>query len=214
MFAVEKTSRFCLAHFLPQQKFGTCKCRAIHGHNYKYTVRVETRDLSPDDMVIDFGFIKTAINEYFDETLDHSILITWKHFNVDLLTRFAVERIDNIQLNYLTESGYTDVIQLSSEKIENIDELLKKLFSDSKDPAVLTTITCYHQESEDKDTYSERVVSKIAITPYMPTAERIAYIISRKLRDLTDYLALDTVTAIEVKVYETEDSCAIYREEF
>lgn len=51
------------------------KCAHLHGHNYIATIELEdTRD-HIDDMVLDFGVVKSTIGKWLDETYDHAVIL-------------------------------------------------------------------------------------------------------------------------------------------
>lgn len=68
MFLVTKEFRFEAAHRLSHAY--TEKCKAIHGHNYKVEVTFSCPKLNHDGMVIDFGKVKQACKDLF-ENWDH-----------------------------------------------------------------------------------------------------------------------------------------------
>jgi len=54
----------------------TNKCRAIHGHSYKFVFYFEAENLTNQGMVIDFYHIKHILQELMDQ-LDHSLVIDY-----------------------------------------------------------------------------------------------------------------------------------------
>jgi len=75
---VTKQIEIDMGHRVPNHK---SKCRNLHGHRYKIEVGVddkvtETKGVSNEGMVIDFGDLKKIMTEFFDN-YDHS-LILWK----------------------------------------------------------------------------------------------------------------------------------------
>ena len=66
MYTVEKTFRIPMGHRLSKHK-GLCK--NFHGHNFVIKVKVASKTLDENDMVIDFSDLKSIVNgvlEYFD----------------------------------------------------------------------------------------------------------------------------------------------------
>ena len=66
---ISKSFRFEAAHYLPQMPEGH-KCRRMHGHSFKVTVRLRG-DIDPvSGILMDFGEIKQVVKPYIDR-LDH-----------------------------------------------------------------------------------------------------------------------------------------------
>lgn len=71
-----KEFRFESAHCLPEHEG---QCRYIHGHSYKLLIGIQ-KQIDPfliyenQEMVVDFGALKSIINEYIIEELDHTLL--------------------------------------------------------------------------------------------------------------------------------------------
>lgn len=76
MREIGKIFRFCGAHTLPSHQG---KCRNLHGHNWKLEVRlsgpVDSQQSSPRwGMIMDFGELKSLVNEVVIEYHDHKYL--------------------------------------------------------------------------------------------------------------------------------------------
>ncbi|MGD2072140.1 MAG: 6-carboxytetrahydropterin synthase [Candidatus Thorarchaeota archaeon] len=71
MYRIEKGFKFPMGHRLSKHKGA---CFNIHGHNYTVLVGMISPELNSNDMVIDFGDLKTFIKGYLDD-LDHCLLI-------------------------------------------------------------------------------------------------------------------------------------------
>lgn len=67
MFTLETKRLISSMHHLPKHK-GKCKNR--HGHNWTIHVKLDSLNLSADDMVMDFGSIKKIIDQYDHTTLN------------------------------------------------------------------------------------------------------------------------------------------------
>lgn len=50
-------------------------CQYLHGHNGKVEVELEREKLDDRGMVVDFSEIKSAIKDWIDRTLDHTMLL-------------------------------------------------------------------------------------------------------------------------------------------
>jgi 6-pyruvoyltetrahydropterin/6-carboxytetrahydropterin synthase len=56
------------------------KCEGLHGHNWKIEVRVASRRLGKEGLVIDFGVLKQKVEKVM-KTLDHTYLNELPHFS-------------------------------------------------------------------------------------------------------------------------------------
>lgn len=72
MFRVTKEIDFCYGHRL----IGYAgKCRHLHGHNGRAVITLESSELDPLGMVVDFSAIKRILGQWIDEALDHRMLL-------------------------------------------------------------------------------------------------------------------------------------------
>ena len=78
MFEVSVDRTFAAAHKL-RDYHG--KCENLHGHNYKVRVTMESNELDPTGLVVDFGEIKTLMDGVIDK-LDHTYLNEVPPFDV------------------------------------------------------------------------------------------------------------------------------------
>ena len=72
MYTVTKEIYFCYGHRLMDYDG---PCRHLHGHNGKVQVELEREGLDQKGMVVDFSHIRSAIKEWIDRTLDHTMLL-------------------------------------------------------------------------------------------------------------------------------------------
>lgn len=72
MFHASREFVFCYGHRLLDYEG---KCRHLHGHNAKVVVTVAGSGLDQRGMVLDFGEIKSTIEQWVDEHLDHRMLL-------------------------------------------------------------------------------------------------------------------------------------------
>ncbi|MBI4368385.1 MAG: 6-carboxytetrahydropterin synthase [Candidatus Omnitrophica bacterium] len=72
MYTVTKEIYFCYGHRLMDYDG---PCRHLHGHNGKVQVELEREHLDQKGMVVDFSHIRSAIKEWIDRTLDHTMLL-------------------------------------------------------------------------------------------------------------------------------------------
>ena len=78
MFTIRKQFKFEAAHVL-DSSFSKC-CQQIHGHSYRVELFFRSKVLNADGMVVDFGFVKQAI-EALIRQLDHRLIITENQLN-------------------------------------------------------------------------------------------------------------------------------------
>ncbi len=88
------TGRFAAAHSLRNFKG---RCEALHGHNWKVEVVVRGSRLDKAGLVMDFGEIKSLMNQVLD-TLDHRYLNEVPPFDQqnpssELIARYLYEQI-------------------------------------------------------------------------------------------------------------------------
>lgn len=81
-YQVSREIEFCYGHRLPNHGG---KCRFLHGHNGRVEILIEAERLDPDGMVLDFGEIRSGIEKWIDEELDHHTLLFQEDPLVSLL---------------------------------------------------------------------------------------------------------------------------------
>lgn len=83
---IEKDFTFEAAHKLERQVTPSGKCKRLHGHSYKMTLKFARKDGGVDrelQMVRDFDDIKDLVAILYSSRLDHHYLNeTWKHEQV------------------------------------------------------------------------------------------------------------------------------------
>jgi 6-pyruvoyltetrahydropterin/6-carboxytetrahydropterin synthase len=72
MFRVTREIEFCYGHRLLEYEG---KCRHLHGHNGTAVITLETEQLDPRGMVVDFSDVKRVLQSWIDENLDHKMLL-------------------------------------------------------------------------------------------------------------------------------------------
>ncbi len=72
MFKVTREIHFCYGHRLMNY---SGKCRHPHGHNGRVEVEVTSKKLDKRGMVVDFGDIKTRLQSWIDDHLDHQMIL-------------------------------------------------------------------------------------------------------------------------------------------
>lgn len=84
MFRITREIHFCYGHRLLDYEG---KCRHLHGHNGKAIITLESEELDPRGMVLDFSDIKQIISRWIDEELDHKMLLRRDDPLVEVLRR-------------------------------------------------------------------------------------------------------------------------------
>ena len=72
MFRVTREIRFCYGHRLLNYDG---KCRHLHGHNGRAVITLETPQLDPLGMVVDFTRIKRIVSAWINDALDHKMIL-------------------------------------------------------------------------------------------------------------------------------------------
>src|SRR3954463_7603877 len=73
MFRVTREIEFCYGHRLLDYEG---KCRHLHGHNGKAVIVLEAPGLDRLGMLVDFGEIKSKVQRWIDDNLDHNMLLS------------------------------------------------------------------------------------------------------------------------------------------
>ncbi len=72
MFRVTREIQFCYGHRLLDYDG---KCRHLHGHNGLAVITLEAPRLDAKGMLVDFGEIKSKVQRWIDETIDHTMIL-------------------------------------------------------------------------------------------------------------------------------------------
>jgi 6-pyruvoyltetrahydropterin/6-carboxytetrahydropterin synthase len=72
MYHVTREISFCYGHRLLNYDG---KCRHLHGHNGRAVITLASPQLDGLGMVVDFSRIKSVVNAWIDQTLDHKMLL-------------------------------------------------------------------------------------------------------------------------------------------
>jgi 6-pyruvoyltetrahydropterin/6-carboxytetrahydropterin synthase len=72
MFRVTREFDFCYGHRLLNYDG---KCRHLHGHNGRAVITLQAKELDHRGMLVDFTDIKTTVQRWVDENLDHNLLL-------------------------------------------------------------------------------------------------------------------------------------------
>jgi 6-pyruvoyltetrahydropterin/6-carboxytetrahydropterin synthase len=105
MYRVTREIAFCYGHRL--LNYGG-KCRHLHGHNGRAVIVLEAPVLDGRGMLVDFAEIKTKVQRWIDENLDHNMLLCR----------------DDPLLNVLLERGERVFVMDANPTAENIARLI------------------------------------------------------------------------------------------
>lgn len=72
MYRVAREIEFCYGHRLLNY---SGKCKHLHGHNGKAVIILEGETLDQMGMLVDFTEIKTLVQRWIDDNLDHNMLL-------------------------------------------------------------------------------------------------------------------------------------------
>lgn len=89
MYLIKKDFKFCYAHQLYNSYTELCSSQ-IHGHNALVEVFITSDVLDDTGMVMDFGKVKDCFKSYFDNILDHSLIMpkSFKPEYLEMLVKF------------------------------------------------------------------------------------------------------------------------------
>jgi 6-pyruvoyltetrahydropterin/6-carboxytetrahydropterin synthase len=141
---ITKIFNFEMAHLLQNHKG---LCRNIHGHSYILHVTIggipkESPGSSNDGMVLDFGELKTIIQERVIEEFDHSLVI-----NADLEKSIS-QKLEPLRLK---------IVSLSFEPTcENlISYMAAKIVNHIPAPAKLVSLKLYETTTSYAEWYAD-----------------------------------------------------------
>lgn len=141
MFYIEKTfGEYPFAH---RQHTHDGHCRFVHGHNWRFTLKLTAKQLDENGFIYDFGKFKT-LKSWFNNMFDHTILI-----NDD-------DPLKNWFLEHKEVMGYTifDIRIVPSGSAENLAEFIAKHVQNylltSKAKLVSVTV---HEDNKNSATY-------------------------------------------------------------
>jgi 6-pyruvoyltetrahydropterin/6-carboxytetrahydropterin synthase len=72
MYRVSREIAFCYGHRLLNYDG---KCQHLHGHNGRVIITLESPKLDERGMLVDFVEIKSKVQRWIDENLDHNMLL-------------------------------------------------------------------------------------------------------------------------------------------
>ena len=89
MYEIAKELFFSYGHRLMNH---AGKCKMLHGHNAKISIKLGSENLSSEGMVLDFSELKYKTKHWIDETFDHQMLL-YEHDPIVSLLQNAGEHI-------------------------------------------------------------------------------------------------------------------------
>ncbi len=140
MYHIEKRFTIATGHRLSKHE-GLCK--NIHGHNLTILVGLKAESLNIQDMVADFGDMKTLCNSYL-KNYDHCLLLN-KQTDFDLGMKLVDDRFRVIMLDF-------------DPTAERLSKLFYERLKDILEPSLnceLDYVTIYENENS-KATYTEQ----------------------------------------------------------
>lgn len=91
MYRVRKQFKAEIAHIL-ESAHSKCCTDCIHGHSYVFEVVLKSKTLNADDMVTDFGLVKSWVVPMIEEW-DHALVVSSLHSNlIDLYRSYRKVR--------------------------------------------------------------------------------------------------------------------------
>ena len=72
MYRVSREIEFCYGHRLLNYEG---KCRHLHGHNGRAVIVLQAPKLDCRGMLVDFSEIKSRVQQWIDDNLDHNLLL-------------------------------------------------------------------------------------------------------------------------------------------
>jgi 6-pyruvoyltetrahydropterin/6-carboxytetrahydropterin synthase len=100
MYRVTREIRFCYGHRLLNYEG---KCRHLHGHNGRAVIALQSDQLDPLGMVMDFTRIKEVVTAWIDETIDHKMLLHKSDPALPFLRQLG-EPVDVLDVNPTAEN--------------------------------------------------------------------------------------------------------------
>ncbi len=111
MFTIRKQFKMEYAHQLADSY--SVACQTLHGHSAILEVFLTSKDITEDSMIVDFGKIKSFVNEYID-SFDHALILkdTTPDEYVEMLKKYNDPgRIKLVPYNPTAEEMARDICQ-------------------------------------------------------------------------------------------------------
>nr|BDD43961.1 hypothetical protein 21 [bacterium] len=116
MYTIQKT--FTGYPFAHRQHRHDGHCAFVHGHNWEFTVVMESPTLDENGFVFDFGKFK-KLKEWFNHMFDHTLLINEDDPHLEFFQR-----------NSVTRKGYLDLWDLRIVKGGSAELLAEFIFKE------------------------------------------------------------------------------------
>ena len=115
-YFVTREFKFCFGHRLMEYPG---KCRQLHGHNGRLLVTVESEQLDPIGMAVDFGVLKRGIDSWIDAEWDHAMILH-KNDPVAPILRDFGSAVVSLDENPTTENLARYVLRRASDNGLNV----------------------------------------------------------------------------------------------
>jgi len=83
-YQVMKKISFCYGHRLVGHQG---KCKNLHGHNATLEIVLQSNQLNPLGMVVDFAEVKKIMKNYIDEKIDHKMILFKEDPYIEILKK-------------------------------------------------------------------------------------------------------------------------------
>lgn len=217
MYEISKTFEFSAAHSVHSQKLNKNwakttypKCRRLpgHGHNYKLTVYLVSKELDSSQMVTDFGHL-WWLKSFIDNFLDHKLILGTDDpafkilleklglFNKNVLT--LPNEIKEVEIAYVNKDFKLTVKKFSPIPLQELSQL--EFFTFSK--------VMSKENSPLADFYS-RLLEGLAFINCSPTSENLSRFFYHFIKETVKPL---NITCKKVTIKETESSTATFTED-
>lgn len=146
MYRIEKKFKFSMGHRLSKHHGA---CFNIHGHNYYILIGMVSPTVNSNDMVVDFGDLKTFVKAYLDD-FDHCCMVNQND-------KELLEAVSNLGVWYKAVS-YDPTAERMAEMIFNyIDWNISMLRKDSGNDKLMIDYVTVYETDDAKATYSRGI---------------------------------------------------------
>lgn len=196
-FSITKQFEFCYGHRVWTQELDSrmaltthCKCRHLHGHQGRVTVRLSSAELDAAGMVMDFSHL-AWLKQLIDQVIDHKLILDCNDPFFGYLKRL-------IRCEYhLEESVFFDF-----EYDRATEELTARLARSFVMPELV------------RGTVLEEIYGGIVLVDFVPTSEHLAkFFYDLVNARLNQFFANQNFRPVveEVVFHETPKTSAAYR---
>ncbi|MFI3211374.1 MAG: 6-carboxytetrahydropterin synthase QueD [Peptostreptococcaceae bacterium] len=114
VLSITKEFTFDSCHYL---KMYEGKCANLHGHTYKLQITITGDRLYSNGLLLDFGDLKTMVNEHIIDKVDHKNLSEVFDFNTtaELMVTYFSDILDDVLNKHNKENN--DTLQVSRVRL-------------------------------------------------------------------------------------------------